>query len=269
MRNRYDLAGMARRNGRRASATMRPIETTQALENELRTIVRAVPAEWRKEIAESILPAYGSALDQLVRDDLTDALKAAIDGAKDRLTRVVLTISPRLRDWTIRVEQWHRRRFADGVKAALGPDVFPYLSGEDVRSETDAALERNASLITGLSDDLRKNVERIVWDGVLNQTPRREIAKDLAERLAIGRRRADFIARDQTSKFSSDLDRLRQQQAGIQSYKWRHSGKIHFRPEHKARDGKVFRWDDPPYDGHPGHAPNCGCKSLAFVDLDD
>jgi SPP1 gp7 family putative phage head morphogenesis protein len=112
-------------------------------------------------------------------------------------------------------------------------------------------------------------VEDTVWREFVNQTPRNDIAKMLQEQLDIGKSRAELIARDQTVKLSGELNRLRQQQAGIDQYTWRHSGKVNFRPEHKARDGKVFDWNDPPADGHPGNAINCGCTAQAYIDLSE
>ncbi|QJE73761.1 minor capsid protein [Aerophototrophica crusticola] len=43
------------------------------------------------------------------------------------------------------------------------------------------------------------------------------------------------------------------------SYVWRTMRDERVRPSHAERDGKVFRWSDPPQGGHPGEASNCRC----------
>jgi hypothetical protein len=42
-------------------------------------------------------------------------------------------------------------------------------------------------------------------------------------------------------------------------YIWRTVRDAHVRPAHAAREGKVFRWSNPPQGGNPGEAPNCRC----------
>lgn len=44
-------------------------------------------------------------------------------------------------------------------------------------------------------------------------------------------------------------------------YIWRTRGDNKVRSEHAERDGKVFEWNNPPEDGHPGEAPNCRCRA--------
>jgi SPP1 gp7 family putative phage head morphogenesis protein len=98
----------------------------------------------------------------------------------------------------------------------------------------------------------------------------------LVEEFGFARSRAKLIARDQTSKFNGSLNRIRQQQAGITEYRWSTShdervrgnpdGKYpNARPSHWAREDKVFAWDKPPSDGHPGEPINCRCVALAVL----
>lgn len=255
-------------SNRRQPLTLRPVEPAATLTREARRFGMAVVRRWAETVRDLVLPAYEGAIDRLTRDAASDDLGNALRAAVGDLNRLVLTLQPQMNEWTVRVEAWHRRRFADVVKAATGVDTFPFLSVADVQDEIAAALERHAGLIKGLNDDMRRRVEDTVWREFLKQTPRRSLGKMLAHELGVGRSRANLIASDQTVKLSTELDGLRQQQAGIKRYKWRHSGKLHFRPEHKARDGRVYRWDKPPADGHPGTQINCGCKAQAYVEVE-
>lgn len=50
-------------------------------------------------------------------------------------------------------------------------------------------------------------------------------------------------------------------------YIWRTRHDRRVRPEHAAREGHVFSWDNPPWDGHPGTQNGCRCSAEALVDL--
>jgi uncharacterized protein with gpF-like domain len=59
------------------------------------------------------------------------------------------------------------------------------------------------------------------------------------------------------------------QQAGIDEFEWVHSGKVHFRPWHRARNGKRFKLEgEIPPDDMPGIPIFCGCRKRAVLPLD-
>jgi SPP1 gp7 family putative phage head morphogenesis protein len=267
---KFDIKRLARQKAKRkADATLRPIEITRSLEAELERIVMKIVAAWIKAINETILPAFSSALEfqKLTRDAPSDTIRSALEASQEILDRLVISLGLDVEEWAAKVEEWHRRKFTTSLREALGLDISLNISEFDFDDELQLVVERNVGLIKGLSDDLRKNVEQAVVNAMVQGKPRRELAKELTERVEVSRSRAKLIARDQTTKLASNLDKMRQEQAGIDEYKWRHSGKAHPRPEHVRRDGKIFRWDSPPSDGHPGQAINCGCKAQAYVRL--
>ena len=47
-------------------------------------------------------------------------------------------------------------------------------------------------------------------------------------------------------------------------YKWRMPKDESARENHKARDGNIYSWDNPPEDGHPSEAPGCRCWAEAY-----
>nr|WP_232843939.1 phage minor head protein [Allopontixanthobacter sediminis] len=129
-------------------------------------------------------------------------------------------------------------------------------------------IERNVALVRSVSDQARTRIADAVFRGLNDRRPSREVAKEIREAVEMSRRRAKNIASDQLSKLTGQLNEERTRQSGIEEYKWVASGKVHFRENHRARDGKVFDWDNPPADGHPGQAIFCGCASRAYLDLD-
>jgi SPP1 gp7 family putative phage head morphogenesis protein len=110
-----------------------------------------------------------------------------------------------------------------------------------------------------------------VFAGFQRRAPAAEIAKEINAAVALGRARARRIASDQTVKLGSRLNRARREQAGIGQYKWRHSGKAHPRSWHLARNGIIYKNDDPriPADDRAGVPPFCGCTEQAVLEFPD
>jgi uncharacterized protein with gpF-like domain len=74
-----------------------------------------------------------------------------------------------------------------------------------------------------------------------------------------GRNRARNIAADQVEKISAGLSRARRLEAGLTSFRWRHCDpQKHPRPEHKARDGRIYTEQNAPKD-RAGTLPFCKC----------
>lgn len=265
----YPLARMIARadKTRRKEITFRAIIPTSALAMELAGIIAEVPREWLRQ-QERILAAYdrslaGRSIGDAAVLDAGEELDEALEQAEGDLYRLILTLTPRLADWTIRVERWHRKKFIAAILTPTGVDLSTLLNpaGDTMASFRASVL----ALIRNIDDDTRSRIAGTVWRGFQERTDRREIAKQIVAETNIGRRRAVFIARDQTVKMSARLDQARQEEAGIEEYVWLHSRKLRPRPEHVVRDGRIYRWDTPPADGHPGTQPYCGCKPRAHM----
>lgn len=142
---------------------------------------------------------------------------------------------------------------------------------------TDAMLEKreaiiaeNVSLIRSIPEKYFTEVEGMVYRAVASGGDRKmladEIERNFGKRHGITRRRAEFIARDQTRKATSALSAARQQAAGIVEAEWVHSGGGN-KPRHShvkaGRERKRFKLSEGCLiDGEyimPGQLPNCGC----------
>lgn len=267
---RFDLAHMAKAQGLRRSVAVRPIDPTQTQITDLYRLYLPVLRAWRTAAVEWLLPAYGAALDALMRDEQSDPVKSALGTAETEAYRVIAQFDQAMRRWMVKVEKRHREQFTASIAAATGVQIVGVVLESDAAEELALALERNTGLIRSVSDEARQRIGQAIWQGLTNRTPRREIAKQITEALDLGRQRSLRIAVDQTNKLAGDLDRLRQQQAGIDEFIWRHSGKVHYRPWHKARDGKRFKWNDPSLRGDlPKQKPFCGCTAQAYVAIDE
>lgn len=259
------------RRDRRGTVTMRPIEVTQALERELYLIMREVVVHWRNGLRDELLPLYErerALLSAMTRDQGPDSLEAGIAAIAEGARRLVINLDPRLQSWVTRIERWHRGRWVNGVRTTAGVDVDGLVRNLVADDEVRAFQRWASGLIRDLSDDLRRRVEAEVYQGFAQQTPRRKIGKVLSEALEITRKRAEFIAVDQSNKLSGKMDELRSREAGVDRYRWRTAGDERVRPTHRANEGKVFSWDKPPATtGHPRTEPRCRCTSQPYIEL--
>jgi SPP1 gp7 family putative phage head morphogenesis protein len=251
------------------------IVPTLALRSDLERIYMRVVRAWWEASRDGILPAYRRALAQakaptpgLVLDD-TNELSSLLDDIALTLERLILSITPDLSDWVIRVERWHRERFATSF-TPTGVNLRTLIGPEDARETMQSVLTQNVALVRNVSEESRNRISQIVFRGFNQRADPRQIAKEISASVAMSRKRALRIAADQTVKLSSDLDTERFRQAGLDEFEWRHSGKIHYRPWHKERDGKRFKLEgeiDP--SDMPGQPVGCGCRKRAVLDLDD
>lgn len=136
--------------------------------------------------------------------------------------------------------------------------------------KVDAIIAENVSLIRSIPEKYFTEVEGTVYRAVARGGDRKALADEIeasfGKRHGITRRRAEFIARDQTRKATSALSSARQQAAGIVEGEWVHSGGGHApRKSHMkaGKERKRFKLSEGCLiDGEyimPGQLPNCGC----------
>jgi len=151
-------------------------------------------------------------------------------------------------------------------------DITAMVGAGDMRAPLGMVIERNVELVRSVGDQARSRISDAVYRGLAQRKAADEVARDIREAVDMGRRRARNIASDQLSKAAETLNEERRREAGLMAWEWVSSHKVHYRPEHKARDGK--RYSDDPADNapapqdRPGQLPYCGCTSRAVLSLD-
>jgi len=294
---RPSLRDLARAQGVSGkSGTLPEIVYPQGIEKDLAGIYLRVVREWQSLSRSVILPAYALAVarDNLRREwshadaqqALRDHARAFLDGvspvvllddvnegadamrrAEGWLTRVVAELSSALGTWAVRSEEYHRKEFRKGVLNATTVDLNTMLGPWGARETIETVMARNMALIRNVSDQTRDRIADIFFRNYQLRTPLREVAKQISEATGLARDRSLRIASDQTVKMAAALDEERQREVGIDEWIWRHSGKVHFRPEHKARNGKHYKWSTARSvlkGDLPGVLPFCGCKAQAY-----
>jgi uncharacterized protein with gpF-like domain len=146
----------------------------------------------------------------------------------------------------------------------------------EVNNAMQAAIGENVGLIKSIASEHLTQVEGLVMRHMQTGRDLGALTKDLTERYAVTKKRAAFIARDQSNKMTAVINRTRQNELGITQARWKHSGAgKHPRLSHLAagRDngGKGTLYDVAKgceIDGEyiwPGQLPNCRCTSQSVI----
>lgn len=236
---------------------------------------RAYLAELRKlekgaatAVREIIIPAY-------VRSPMTDratigdADSAAFGSFSSLLQALQLMVTRRVRELLGLEVQRHTRDWLGKAKRAFGVDLRGAIQEEKLEGYLEAAGLRNAGLIKGLTDDLIKRVQQDTLDALINGEAVSKLQARVKHSLDVSDSRARLIARDQTSKLNSDLNKQRQQELGINSYIWRTSMDERVRARHAALEGNKYRYDEPTGAENglpPGQPIQCRCVAQAVVE---
>lgn len=146
------------------------------------------------------------------------------------------------------------------IKSTIGIDLKT-IADKGMSERIKRFTAENVALIKTVPQKYFDDVEKTVLAGVRDGARASEIASDLEERAGVAESRSALIARDQVLKFNGELNKVRQQDLGIDSYVWRTVKDNRVRDEHAELDGQTFSWDDPPEPGHPGEDYQCRCYS--------
>lgn len=254
------------RRPRARSVRMRPIGPAAGLTGDLRDIYLWGVSEWESWAQSELARMYEQPAPLTMDASAQDILRALRERGVF-MDQMVTYQTQRLARWVTRVGEWHGQRTIRAVVSAVGVDVSPYIRLADIQDTLAQAVLTNTNLVTGVSQDVREQLARVVLESFALRRTKRDFVREIARVMGVTQRRARFIAEDQSSKLASLLTQIRQQQLGFSHYIWRTRGDDRVRPLHRQRDGRLFAWDQPPSDGHPGWPIRCRCVAEAYMDL--
>jgi uncharacterized protein with gpF-like domain len=139
-----------------------------------------------------------------------------------------------------------------------------------MRDAFEASLQENVGLIKSIPEQYLQRVEGVVMRGYSQGRNIQEMVKQLKKLYPAAANRAVLIARDQSNKANSVVERARRIELGITEAVWKHShgGKVP-RASHVKADGTVFEAAKGCLiDGEfilPGELINCRCVSRSVL----
>lgn len=268
---RHDLAASLRAAGVHRDVTLAPMQTPPAIDRELERAYQRVLREGYAYRAAILMDARRVRAGFIGDDSAFAHPFEALRGAFIRSLGVLRDVVARLLGlWSLR----HTATWTTTIEQAAGAKVAVPLG--ETEKAVQLAVQRNLSLIRGVTDEVVRRAEVALTDLIVARASEREIADAFDKAFGWGAARSRLIARDQSSKFWTTLNRIRQEQAGVTEYEWwtREDERVRgnpdglyprARPSHWDRHGKIFRWDRPPSDGHPGEPILCRCVARPII----
>ena len=226
-----------------------------------------------KAVEANVTVETQDAKDIVRRHDAPGWLKRALAAAKaafDRMSPSVNQIRRTARKALTRVEKHNARDTRRIMPAAVARAANRVPLPEDVIREH---LSEQVRLIRGLGDEYRDRVREVLEKGISAGTRSEIIAKRLTERVGVARSRARFIARDQVLSANAAVREAKHKAVGIEEYTWSAVRGPRTREHHRALDGTVHRYDDPPVGGgtgprdrgNPGDGIYCRCVAIPII----
>ena len=157
-----------------------------------------------------------------------------------------------------------------------------YYNGDFYEEALRRWVDENISKIKSIPNETLGSMRKIILDGFKKGRTITDISKAIQKEYGVTRRKAQALARDQVGSLNAQLSKLQQKDAGCTKYRWSSSKDSRVRDCHRALDGKIFDWDDPPemwyetksgrvYTGrrcNPGEDRLCRCIAIPIFNYD-
>lgn len=164
-------------------------------------------------------------------------------------------------------EAW--RRLGNDISTQLHRDLQNTPVGLQMRE----LLAEQVGLIKSLPIEAAKRVHKLTLEGLSDSTRAAALKAEILRSGEVTESRAMLIARTEVARTASMLTQTRAKAAGSTHYIWRTSHDGDVRPGHKAMEGKVCEWANPPAVNENGrimhHGPgeiwNCRCWPEALL----
>ena len=181
-----------------------------------------------------------------------------------------------LKDILLRTVDRLQDQFISSIKSA-DISIIPNLTDVN-RSDIAREYINNLELdVKNFSDKMVIDMRQAMVKRLESKAPKRiRLSEVLMHEYNIARKKAVFLASQETSLLVSKFRESRYKEIGITKYKWSTSHDLRVRPanpsqvkageDHKSLDGMIFSWDDPPVVNHltgkranPGEDYGCRC----------
>ena len=262
--------------------------STKQLERLYFTAIKELTDDLRRFTEEMLWPALDASLegDQAAKpnqpdeikakdtvrlDDFTDDIETIVNGMRVRHAEKYTDIEIKniASKFAERGQDFNSKEINKNFQKVLG--VTPFTNEAFLAGEINKFTKTNVKLIKSISQKYFDDIESLI----IREAKAGTLAKDVFKKVQVklktniqknqikAQNRAKLIARDQISKFNGSLTQARHQNAGIAKYQWQTSLDEAVRDSHISKQGKIFRWDQPPADtGHPGEDIACRCVAI-------
>jgi SPP1 gp7 family putative phage head morphogenesis protein len=234
-----------------------PFQLTRGIENRYAIQLRKLAAKIGQLVSGFDDPLNDPAQRFQINHSLNAYANAITPWAQALATRTVREI-----------DQENRRAFAAHsreMSRALRRELENAPTGEMMRF----MMAEQVGLIRSLPLEAAQRVQKIAHENLINGKRADALAREIMRTGEVTKSRATLIARTETSRTSSNLTMSRAIYVGSVEYTWETAKDSDVRPSHRAMQGQVVQWSNPPtLDGLRGHAgclPNCRCHPAPLI----
>ncbi len=247
---------------------MRPVRAAKSPEVKYRRQLESLTAKLRRDTNTQIIPILRQFESEYVNDAYAQTLEQAFENLRKAYVDIGVNAKIVSNSFVGNTNNVNKSRFYKAMEDAVGVNLETIIQGEGLDDVLIASTQENVALIRSIPEEYFKKIETLVYSSTTQGNTAGSMIKQIQK---IGRtttKRAKLIARDQSSKLNSVLNQQRQQNLGVEEYVWRTSGDERVRENHRAKNGKTFRWDKPPKDtGHPGQDIQCRCVAQPIIKI--
>jgi len=208
-------------------------------------------------------------------------INAHIDGPtirdKTKLAQALKDYSEALGPWASKVVGNLLKEVSRSNKKAwesqslrIGAQMKNMMSETAIGATVQLLHNRQVELIKSLPLEAGLRAQKLAQEAAIGGRRADEVAAELMRTEQVTASRATLIARTEIAKANAAITQSRAQYVGATHYIWRTAEDGDVRESHAEMNGKVFRFDDPPYvegEGNhgPGEFPNCRCYAEPII----
>lgn len=225
------------------------------------------------EIVEEFLPEMA---DAVYRNSVrSDAVGDWLGNLVDRVQRKIkqkLNVLPTIRRIFQKVNQHVTKQMTETFASVFGTRPRQFNNTRELEMTKTVWTSQNLTLIKSvdqqISDKLRFMLSQRIIHTAAKPELMEQLTKEIQDLAGVTRNRAALIGADQVGKLNSQLTQYRQINAGMEEYIWTTKKDKRVRPRHALREGRCYKWSEPPDDGHPGWPIRCRCTAAPVIDTD-
>lgn len=156
------------------------------------------------------------------------------------------------------------------VSLSIGKELQTTMAKSAVGGVAKSLHFGQVQLIKSLPLEAGIRAQTLAHEAAIGGRRASEVAAEIARTEEVTASRAMLIARTEIAKANATFTRARAEYVGATHYIWHTAEDGDVRDTHAEMDGKIFRFDTPPYiegegEHGPGEFPNCRCYAEPII----
>ena len=195
--------------------------------------------------------------------ELHDSIKKALDDTYDNLTVSIP-------GYDLDTDKVYNRMHGDVKRDLRGMVVLQDLNESQRKKILQGYTDNVRTYAKNHAIEQFKSIRKAVEENATEGNRYDSLQARIEHLLSVSRSKANFIARQETSNFMSSFHEALYSGNGVEYYKW--SARPVARPDHRALNGRIFRYDTPPIvdrstgrRGNPGQDFGCLCVDIPML----